>query len=105
MKQFTTYLFLQNARFEGGYTFKNELDDQALQTLIPPFTLQLLVENCIKHNVVSLDKPLHIRLYAEADYIIIENPIRLKAGDNNLLGVGLKNIQLRYHHLLEKHHR
>jgi two-component system LytT family sensor kinase len=73
-----------------------------LHTLIPPFTLQLLVENCIKHNVVSAEKPLHIRLYAEGEYIIIENPIRLKAGDHNSLGVGLKNIQQRYHHLLEK---
>jgi two-component system LytT family sensor kinase len=96
------YLFLQNARFEGAFTFSNELDDRVLHTLIPPFTLQLLVENCIKHNVVSLDKPLHIRLYAETDHIIIENPIRLKAGDHNSLGVGLKNIQQRYHHLLEK---
>lgn len=96
------YLFLQNARFEGGFTFKDELEDRVLQTLIPPFTLQLLVENCIKHNVVSVDKPLHIRLYAEAEHIIIENPIQLKAGDHNSLGVGLKNIQLRYDHLLEK---
>lgn len=96
------YLFLQNARFEGGFTFNNELNDQVLHTLIPPFTLQLLVENCIKHNVVSVDKPLHIRLYAEADHIIVENRIRLKTGDHNSLGVGLKNIQLRYHHLLEK---
>jgi len=96
------YLFLQNARFEGGFTFNNELNDQVLHTLIPPFTLQLLVENCIKHNVVSVDKPLHIRLYAEAEHIIIENRIRLKTGDHNSLGVGLKNIQLRYHHLLEK---
>lgn len=96
------YLFLQNARFEGGFTFKNELDDKVLHTLIPPFTLQLLVENCIKHNVVSVDNPLHIRLYAEADHIIIENPVRLKSGDQSSLGVGLKNIQLRYHHLLEK---
>ncbi len=96
------YLFLQNARFEGGFTFKNDLGDKELHTLIPPFTLQLLVENCIKHNVVSMDKPLHIRLYAEADHIILENPIRLKSGDQNSLGVGLKNIQLRYHHLLEK---
>lgn len=96
------YLFLQNARFEGGFTFKNELSDDILSTLIPPFTLQLLVENCLKHNVVSLDKPLHIRLYNEYDKIIIENPVRLKTGDHNSLGVGLKNIQLRYHHLLEK---
>jgi sensor histidine kinase YesM len=96
------YLFLQNARFEGGFTFKDELNADILNTLIPPFTLQLLVENCIKHNVVSIDKPLHIRLYAADDNIVIENPIRLKTGERNSLGVGLKNIQLRYDHLLGK---
>jgi two-component system LytT family sensor kinase len=96
------YLFLQNARFEGGFTFTNELDDEVLQTLIPPFTLQLLVENCIKHNIVSVDKPLHIRLYPDADHIVMENPIRLKTGNRESTGVGLKNIQQRYHHLLEK---
>ncbi|MCR8557321.1 histidine kinase [Mucilaginibacter sp. BJC16-A38] len=96
------YLFLQNARFEGGFTFQDDLPEQVLQTLIPPFTLQLLVENCIKHNIVSLEKPLHIRLFMEDDQIIIENPIRLKMGENNSLGVGLKNIQLRYGHLLER---
>lgn len=96
------YLFLQNARFEGGFTFQDNLSEHVLQTLIPPFTLQLLVENCIKHNVVSLEKPLHIRLFSEDGQIIIENPMRLKTGDNNSLGVGLKNIQLRYHHLLER---
>jgi len=96
------YLFLQNARFEGGFTFKNDLSKEVLQTLIPPFTLQLLVENCLKHNVVSLDKPLHIRLYQEGDYVVIVNPISLKTGENNSLGVGLKNIRLRYEHLLHK---
>jgi two-component system LytT family sensor kinase len=96
------YLFLQNARFEGAFTFQNQLPPEVLSTLIPPFTLQLLVENCIKHNVVSIDKPLHIRLFADNDYMVIENPIRLKTGDHHSLGVGLKNVQLRYSHLLEK---
>jgi two-component system LytT family sensor kinase len=102
MEIVNAFLFLQNARFEGGFTFKNDLGNKVLETLIPPFTLQLLVENCIKHNVVSLDKPLHIRLYTAADHIIIENPIRLKKGDQDSTGVGLKNVQQRYHHLLEK---
>jgi hypothetical protein len=52
--------------------------------------------------VVSLDKPLHIRLFGDTEHIIIENPIRLKTGDHHSLGVGLKNVQLRYGHLLEK---
>ncbi|GAB4022802.1 histidine kinase [Spirosoma migulaei] len=96
------YLFLQKARFEGGFTFSNTLSYESLNTLVPPFTLQLLVENCIKHNVVSLDKPLHIRLYQEDNRIVLENPIQGKTGDANSMGVGLKNINLRYTHLLDQ---
>jgi LytS/YehU family sensor histidine kinase len=64
--------------------------------------LQLLVENCIKHNVVSLEKPLHIRLYNEGDKIVLENPVQLKTGDHHSLGVGLENVNLRYKHLLNQ---
>ena len=70
-----------------------------MNTLVPPFTLQLLIENCIKHNVVSLQKPLHIRVYKEDEKIVVENPIQLRTGETNSLGVGLKNINLRYSHL------
>lgn len=103
MEILNAYLFLQKARFDAGFTFSNELDDQVLKTLIPPFTLQLLVENCIKHNVVSLQKPLHIRIYAEGEKIVVENQLQPKVGENNSLGVGLKNIDLRYSHLLHQH--
>lgn len=97
------YLFLQKARFEDGFTFECTLGKKTLETLIPPFTLQLLVENCIKHNIVSLEKPLDIRIYEEDDQIVVENPIQQKSGEQNSLGVGLKNIDLRYQHLLNRH--
>lgn len=103
MEILNAYLFLQKARFDAGFTFTNELDTAVLQTLVPPFTLQLLVENCIKHNVVSLQKPLHIRIYAADEKIVVENQLQPKVGENNSLGVGLKNIDLRYSHLLHKH--
>lgn len=103
MEILNAYLFLQKARFDDGFTFKCTLSDKTLGTLIPPFTLQLLVENCIKHNIVSLEKPLHIRIYEEEDKIVVENQIQLKTGENNSLGVGLKNIDSRYSHLLDKH--
>jgi two-component system LytT family sensor kinase len=96
------YIFLQNARFEGGFFFNCELSDEVQNTLIPPFTLQLLIENAIKHNVVSVDRPLNIKLYAKNDQIVMSNLIRLKNNENNSLGVGLNNIQMRYGHLLER---
>lgn len=103
MQILQSYLFLQKARFDEGFLFTNELTDDVLQTLIPPFTLQLLVENCLKHNIVSIDKPLPIRIFTEGGKLIVENKIQLKKPDNSSLGVGLKNIDLRYDHLLNQH--
>jgi two-component system LytT family sensor kinase len=96
------YNFLLKARFEDGFTFTNTIDDKYLSSMIPPFTLQLLVENCIKHNVVSLEHPLHIKLYVESDSIVMENEIKPKKYEEASTGVGLKNINLRYTHLLDK---
>lgn len=102
MEILDAYLFLQKARFDEGFTFNSTLDNNILSTLIPPFTLQLLVENCLKHNIVSLQRPLKIRLYQEGEKIVVENQIQLKTGEAGSLGVGLKNIELRYSHLLDK---
>ncbi|MFZ4929248.1 sensor histidine kinase [Chryseobacterium sp. Mn2064] len=102
MKIVGAYLFLQKARFGEGITFTNDLEEKITQTLIPPFTLQLLVENCIKHNIVSQSKPLHIKIYNTSDQIVIENPVQRKAATEDSLGVGLDNIKMRYKHLLEQ---
>ncbi|MGN7705184.1 sensor histidine kinase [Chryseobacterium sp. 22543] len=102
MKIVDAYLFLQKARFGEGIKFTNDLGKETDPTLIPPFTLQLLVENCIKHNIVSQSKPLHIKIYTADDQIVIENPIQRKMNTEDSLGVGLDNIKMRYKHLLEK---
>lgn len=96
------FLYLQKARFGDGFIFDNRLNDKASTSLIPPFTLQLLIENCLKHNIVSEERPLHISLYNTGDMLVLENPIQLKTGDHYSLGVGLENISLRYRHLIEK---
>ena len=102
MKIVEAYLFLQKARFGEGITFSNQLSIEALKTLIPPFTLQLLVENCIKHNIVSQSKPLHIKMHCLENKIIVENPVQAKMVKEESLGVGLNNVRMRYRHLLEQ---
>lgn len=95
------YTFLLKARFEDGFHLENTIPSQYNDKGVPPFTLQLLIENCIKHNVVSLEKPLVIKLYAEKDYIVVENGIQLKRGELST-GVGLDNINQRFAHLAGK---
>ncbi|MDQ6469815.1 histidine kinase [Flavobacterium sp. LHD-80] len=96
-----SYVYLLKARFEDGFEVLNEIDSKQYDCAIPPFSLQLLIENCIKHNVVSLDKPLRIKLYTEDDFLVIENPIQLKRGVLST-GVGLDNINQRFMHLVHK---
>lgn len=97
-----SYMFLLKARFEEGIDLSIEIEPAYYSSFIPPFTLQLLIENCIKHNVVSLDKPLKIRLYSENDYLVIENRLRLKRTPEVSTGIGLENINERYTHLVDK---
>jgi two-component system LytT family sensor kinase len=96
------YVFLLKARFEDGIALAIEIDPTDHRSFIPPFTLQLLVENCIKHNIVSLDRPLQIRLYSANDFIIIENRLQLKRIPEVSTGIGLDNINERYTHLLNR---
>ncbi len=102
LKIMDAYVFLLKARFEEGIDLSVEIDPRLQQTWIPPFTLQLLVENCIKHNVVSLERPLQIRIYSESDFIVVQNQVQLKRTPEASTGVGLENINQRYTHLLDK---
>jgi len=97
-----SFVYLLKARFEEGFVLINDIDYDYYSTLIPPFSMQLLMENCIKHNVVSLDKPLTVRLYSENDHIVIENKIQLKRGITSSTGIGLENINQRFMHLANK---
>ncbi|MBE8728286.1 sensor histidine kinase [Flavobacterium hungaricum] len=96
-----SYVYLLKARFEDGFELINTLNDEQLKAVIPPFTMQLLIENCIKHNVVSLEKPLIIKLYSENDCIVVENKVQLKRGALST-GFGLDNITQRFAHLIHK---
>lgn len=97
-----SYIYLLKARFEEGLLVTQNLGAELAEPLIPPFTLQLLIENCIKHNIVSLEKPLHIRLYREADYLVVENNLQERKIPESSTGLGIKNINQRYLLLTDK---
>lgn len=72
-----------------------------MDSLIPPLTLQLLVENVIKHNSITASKPLEIRIYMEDDYLVVCNLIHPKKGVESS-GIGLKNLSNRCKLILGK---
>ncbi|WP_232538930.1 sensor histidine kinase [Chryseobacterium sp. JV274] len=96
------YVFLLTSRFEDGIEFKIDIQEEILNSYIPPFTLQLLCENCIKHNIVSLANPLIIKLYSDPEYIVIENNFQPKNIPQESAGIGIENIRERYKHFAEK---
>lgn len=91
-----TYMNLLKMRFENSITYEIPADFDNPEAKVVPLSLQLLLENTIKHNVVSEQKPLHIRIYIENNYLIVENNFQKKEVLQDRRGVGLQNIVNRY---------
>lgn len=91
-----TYMELLGMRFEDAVKFNipDTISNNDLK--IVPLSLQLLLENAVKHNVVSTSKPLTISIYQEDNYLIIENNINPKEAIGKSTKVGLQNIADRY---------
>ena len=83
-------------RFENSITYDIPSDFDNIDAKVVPLSLQLLLENTIKHNVVSEQKPLHIKIYIENNYLIVENNLQKKEVLQDRRGVGLQNIVNRY---------
>jgi sensor histidine kinase YesM len=96
-----SYLFLQQIRFGDKLKLSISIDD--VKTKLPPLVLQMLIENAIKHNVISEDSPLSIRVYAEGEYLVVENNLQRKqVMAEESPGIGLENICKRYEFLTNK---
>ncbi|MFN3530684.1 MAG: sensor histidine kinase [Bacteroidia bacterium] len=93
------FFFLLKIRFRERLQLELKVDESLHQKMLPPLSLQLLIENAIKHNIVSKDDPLSIRLYAEGDYLWVENKLQKRDAAGESTGVGLQNIKNRYQYL------
>lgn len=97
-----SYLFLIKIRFGSNVIIRNELKDPPLQFAIAPAVLQMLIENAIKHNVISKAHPLFISLYTRNERIYVENNLQEKTEKESSTSVGLQNIISRYEFLSDK---
>ena len=95
------YVYLQKIRF--GENLKIKIDILNKNTnVVAPLSLQMLVENAIKHNIASSDRPLKIQVYCENGYIIVKNNLQRKSVVKDSGGIGLDNIRSRYKFLTDK---
>lgn len=91
-----SYLFLVKIRFDDGLRFELDLPSEHLNRYIAPMTLQLLVENALKHNIVSSSKPLVLQIKIENEQLVVENNLQPKLQPEPSTHTGLENIRSRY---------
>ena len=97
-----TYMSLLKMRFEDSIIF--EIPDKASnpESKVVPLSLQLLLENAVKHNMVTTSKPLHIKIYEDGNHLVVMNNLQPKQIVKKSSGVGLENIKQRYKLLSER---
>lgn len=89
------YIFMMDKRFGKKLTLNVMVDNLQNHCMIPPMTLQLLVENAIKHNKITETEPLNVSIYHTHQSIIVENNLQKKRSEDSY-GIGLANLQNRF---------
>jgi len=91
------YYSLQQKRYGDGFVLNINIPDDKLKTFIPPLTLQMLVENALKHNIVSSKNPLLVKIETtDQNYLVVENNLQKRLDNAPGTGTGLKNIRSRF---------
>lgn len=99
------YIYLLQMRYEGNLYFEIQTEADTLQRRLPPMSVQMLVENAVKHNEISRRHPLTIRIVASGNCVTVDNPIQPKRTSGETTRIGLSNLSNRYrllfHHDIE----
>jgi two-component system LytT family sensor kinase len=92
-----SYLYILKERFEEALQVHIQVPDELLSRFIVPLSLQILIENSIKHNIISPTEPLHIYIHNDGNEIVtVENNVQPKLSTEKNTGKGLQNINDRY---------
>jgi len=96
------YAFLLQTRFGDNLSISINVPPEKLKKMIVPLSLQILMENAIKHNIVSADKPLRIEVFAENGRLVVSNNLQKKNQVIESTGIGLDNLRNRYKLMSDK---
>jgi len=100
-----SYIFLQKIRYSNNliYIKDPELTTVSENIRIIPLSIQMLVENAIKHNVISSEQPLTIEIGLEGnEFLVVKNNLQKRTTVNGSGNIGLNNIRSRYEYLSDK---
>ena len=97
-----SYCFLMRTRFGDHLNLQVRFSPEVLQSKVPPLTLQMLVENAVKHNVIGPHQKLEVQMTEENKKLIVSNNKTAKRQKSESLNIGLKNISSRYELLVNK---
>ncbi|MBS1934489.1 MAG: histidine kinase [Bacteroidetes bacterium] len=99
----SNYFYLLKIRFHNAVNMEIEINDLAAEDfLIPPISMQALVENAIKHNDFNDTSPLNINVTISSNYIVVRNPVKPKAYMLHTSKIGLSNLDNRYKLITKK---
>jgi LytS/YehU family sensor histidine kinase len=91
-----SYNLLLKIRFGNGFQPVIRIEERMKEYLLPPMTLQLLIENTVKHNIVDADTPLTVQLYTQDEKLVVSNNLQKKSRSVASGKIGLRNIISKY---------
>lgn len=94
------YFGLQRVRFQEALVFEKSIEDHLLKAEIPSASLQILIENTVKHNIVTAHKPLKVQIYSEEGWLIVKNNYQPRKQVSSTQ-MGQSNILRRYSYLTD----
>lgn len=95
IKFIESYIYLQKIRFEDKLSVQFNINNNKKHWFVPTLTLELLVENAIKHNIIDIHQPLAIKIETAGNFLVVSNNLQLRKEPIQSTGIGLKNLQER----------
>jgi hypothetical protein len=91
-----SYIFLQQIRYGGNLIFRIDINADLMDRWLPPLSLQVVMENAIKHNLIADNQHLIVEIYEKDGWLIVRNNLQRKISSGKSTGVGLINLTRRY---------
>lgn len=91
------YIYVFKIRYADKLFFDIDIDERYGNWTLPALSLQPLIGNAVKHNSITTRNPLHVKIYTEADMLVISNRKQPKLENEPSTGIGLENLRSRWH--------